>query len=386
MIFTLMPFFLMDVLGARTTIIGIIEGIAESTSTLLRIFSGWLSDKVAKRKVFALLGYGLSTVAKPFMYWASSWGMVLGVRFTDRVGKGIRTSPRDALVADSSPAEERGKSFGFHRAMDTAGAVVGLGIAALVFFLTQREAMELALPTYQRIVLIGVIPAVLAVLILFLFVHEPKRVMDNSSRHSSGFQQTEDSQVGKNNLGATFWIFLGLLALFTLGNSSDAFLFLKARDVGASPFWILLMLVSFNIVYTVSSLPMGMLSDRVGRKRVIAFGWSVYVLVYLGFALAPAEWQLWPLFAVYGLYYGATEGVARALIADMVVAEKRGTAYGFYHTAVGITALPASIIAGWLWETFNPAMPFFFGAGLAALALIGLLFLPLGKITGSDSS
>ena len=370
LIFTIFPLFLLNVLHAPVTTIGLIEGAAESTASLLKIFSGWLSDKVGKRKPLTFLGYGLSTLAKPFMYIASTWGIAFGVRFADRVGKGIRTAPRDALVADSVTAEQRGKGFGIHRAMDTFGAVVGIIIAVVVVFLLQGDNWALTQETYQRLVLIGVIPSVLA-LFIFLFIREPKKetatnVLANVKR--KGLLSGMDRR---------FKIFLGIMVVFTLGNSSDAFLILRAQNLGNSVLYILLMLVLFNFVYAAISTPAGILSDRLGRKKVILVGWSIYALTYLGFALAPPEasWQLWLLFASYGVYYGLAEGVSRAFIADLVPTEKRGTAYGLFHGVVGVTLLPASLIAGWLWQTVNPAAPFLFGAGMAFLAMIGLLVL-----------
>jgi len=370
MIFTLLPLFLSNVLRAPITIIGLVEGTAESIASLLRIFSGWLSDRLEKRKSLTILGYGLSTLAKPFMYLATTWGIAFGVRFTDRVGKGIRTAPRDALVADSLTPEQRGKGFGLHRAMDTFGAVVGIISAVVVVFMCQGENWALARGTYQQLVLIGVIPAVVA-LFIFFFVREPKR------ETSRGVSSTAKRSGLLSDFDKRFKIFLGIIFLFTLGNSSDAFLILRAQYLGNSVLYILLMLVLFNFIYASVSIPAGMLSDKLGRKKVILVGWLVYAFVYLGFALASpgAAWQLWLLFALYGVYYGIAEGVTRAFVADLVPAEKRGTAYGLFHGVVGITLLPASLIAGWLWQTINPAAPFLFGAGLTFLAMIGLLVL-----------
>ena len=370
MIFTLLPLFLFNVMHAPAAIIGLIEGAAESIASLLKIFSGWLSDKLGRRKYLTFLGYGLSTFAKPFMYVATSWGIAFGVRFTDRVGKGIRTAPRDALVADSLSAEERGKGFGIHRAMDTFGAVVGIIIAVVVVFVMQGKDWTLSRDTYQQLVLIGVVPAVLA-LFVFFFIRETKR------KTSTGISPETNSGSLPSGLDKRFKIFLGIIFLFTLGNSSDAFLILRAQNLGNSVFYILLMLLFFNFVYAAISTPAGMLSDKLGRKKVILMGWLIYVLVYLGFALASPEvsWHLWLLFGLYGVYYGLAEGVARAFVADLVPIEKRGTAYGLFHGVLGITLLPASLIAGWLWQTINPAAPFLFGAGLAFLAMVGLLVL-----------
>lgn len=377
MIFTLLPLFLANILGVATVIIGFIEGVADSTASLLKILSGWLSDKLKKRKSLAFIGYGLSTLAKPFMLIATTWGLVLGIKFTDRLGKGMRTAPRDALVADSVTAEERGRAFGFHRAMDTSGAAVGLIVASAVVFLSQRGSLELMRNTYQWLVLIGIIPAVLA-LFMFLFIHEASKGSNQQNRSGSnkgqlhGDKNYRNSKAGFDN---RFKLFLGIMFLFTLGNSSDAFLILRAQNVGNSVLYILLMLILFSVVYSTISVPAGILSDKLGRRRIIVLGWVIYAFTYLGFALASASWQMWFLFALYGIYYGLAEGVARAFVADLVPEDKRGTAYGLFHGIVGITLLPASIIAGWLWQTINPAAPFYFGASLAFLAMIGLLTL-----------
>ncbi len=376
MIFTLLPLFLANILGAATIVIGFIEGVADSTASMLRIFSGWLSDKLKKRKSLAFIGYGLSTLAKPFMLIATTWGLVLGVRFTDRLGKGLRTAPRDALVADSVSAEERGRAFGFHRAMDTSGAAAGLIVAAVVVFLLQRGSLELSRITYQWLVLIGIIPAALA-LLMFLFIREAKRGSNEPNCPDANKCQPYDKSFRNTKAGfdLRFNLFLGIMFLFTLGNSSDAFLILRAQNVGNCVVHILLMLILFNVVYAATSLPAGILSDRLGRSRIIVLGWLIYAFTYLGFALASVSWQIWFLFALYGVYYGLAEGVARAFVADLVPEDRRGTAYGLFHGVVGITLLPASIIAGWLWQAIGPAAPFYFGAGLAFLAMLGLLAL-----------
>lgn len=370
MIFTLVPLFLSNVLGATTTIIGLIGGLSETTDAVFRIFSGWLSDRIGKRKSLAVLGYSVSTIAKPFMYLATSWGAVLGVRFSDRVGKGIRSSSRDALIADSISAGTRGKSFGFHRAMDSAGAVIGLAVAAAIIYLVQGGRLQLSLETYQWIVLVGVVPAVLAVLALLMFVRDVQRKPppDSSSR---GATPKKLSQV----FDKRFKVFLAIMVVFTLGNSSDFFVILRAQNLGSSVFQVVMMLVLFNVTYTATALPAGVLSDRFGRRRIIALGWFIYVLVYLGFASATDRWQVWLLFASYGIYYGIVEGVARAFVADLVPEERRGTAYGLYHGVVGFALLPASLIAGWMWQAIGPAAPFYFGAAFAFLAMLGIMAL-----------
>jgi len=379
LIFTLLPLFLSNVLGTATAVIGLIEGVAESTASLLKIFSGWLSDKLGNRKYLSFIGYALSTFAKPFMLIASSWGPVLAIRFADRFGKGIRTAPRDALVADSCPEDERGKAYGFHRAMDTSGAALGIILAAVVVFLLQKYVMNLEIDTYKWLVIIGVVPAFIA-LIFFVFIHEPskKQVCQISPEcNSAGNVSQASVDSAKADLGNRFKIFLVIMFLFTLGNSSDAFLVLRAQNLGNNVFFILLMLILFNVVYALFSIPAGMLSDKLGRRKLITLGWSVYALVYLGFAVFNEGWITWLLFACYGLYYGLAEGVARALVCDLVPEDRRGTAFGLFHGIVGITLLPASLIAGWLWQAVSPAAPFYFGAALSVLAVSGLLiFVP----------
>ncbi len=354
----------------RTPIIGLIEGVAETTASLTKIYAGWLSDRVRRRKALALTGYGLSALSKPLLYFANSWLVVGLIRFADRVGKGIRTAPRDALIADSTAEEHRGLSFGFHRALDTAGAVVGLATAAAIVFFSQKGALALEGSTFQRLVLIAAIPGFLAVFLLMLGVRDiaPRTV-----------GREEPPLLTLRGWNRRFYIFLLAVILFTLGNSADAFLILRAQTLGIAAAWVALLLVVQNITYTLVATPAGALSDRWGRYRLIITAWGIYALVYLGFAFARAAWHAWVLFAVYGVYYGIGEGVSKALVADVVTPEKWGTAYGLYHAAVGLTALPASLIAGVLWQGigpwtgFGPTAPFLFGAFMAAVATIVLL-------------
>jgi MFS family permease len=375
MIFTLVPLFLLNVLRVGTPVIGLIEGIAEGSASLLKVLSGWLSDRLGRRKGLTLFGYSVSTLAKPFLYFATIWGVVAAVRFVDRVGKGIRTSPRDALVADSAPPEEMGKSFGFHRGMDTAGAVVGLAVAAMVVYVVQRGGLDLTRDAFQTIVLVGIVPAVLAVLVLLFFVRERGKGADSRGISCADNGQPSSAVQTKRGFDFRFKLFLAIMVVFTLGNSSDAFLILRAQNLDFSVPQILLLFVAFNLVYALSALPAGLVSDRLGRKRVIVVGWSIYALAYLGLAVASVAWHVWLLFALYGLYYGVAEGVCRAFVCDLVPAERRGTAYGFYHTAVGLSLLPASLIAGWLWHLVGPEAPFFFGAAMAGAAMLGFLVL-----------
>jgi MFS family permease len=368
MIFNLIPLFLANVLGAGTAIIGLIDGIAETTASLMKVYSGALSDRLGGRKWLAVGGYALSAVAKPFLYIADAWGWVLAVRFSDRAGKGIRTAPRDALVADSIDAKQRGLAFGVHRAGDTAGAFVGLGLAALIVWLTQSGAAELSRHTFQVAVLASIIPAVLGVVVL---AAGAKDVIPSG-------KASAPARLSLQGMDRRFKIFLLVLVLFTLGNSSDSFIILLGQNRGLNILQVLLMLMTFNLVYASLAGPLGSLSDRIGRRRLIIGGWIAYGLVYLGLALSHAGWEVWVLYALYGIYYGATDGVARAMVADIVAPERRGTAYGLYNAAIGITALPASVIAGLLWQGagswagFGPSAPFYFGAALALTA--GILF------------
>jgi MFS family permease len=364
MLTNLIPLFLYNVLGVQTSIIGLIDGIAETTASLIKIYSGALSDKLGKRKLLTILGYALSTIAKPFLYFASTWGWVLGVRFTDRVGKGIRTAPRDALLAGSTKADQRGLAFGLHRAGDTAGAFVGLGIAALIIWLAQSGSTALTRNTFQLVVLASIIPAVSAVLVLALGVKEVKTAPAANHQLPSLRWKAFDKR---------FRAFLIVVVIFTLGNSSDSFIVLRAQDRGLSVLQIMGMLMTFNAIYALLAGPLGSLSDRIGRRKLMLVGWTIYALVYLGLALSRTGTQIWALFGIYGIYYALTEGVAKALVADIVPQEQRGTAYGLFNAAIGLTALPASLIAGILWQTISPAAPFLFGASLSLLAGI-LLF------------
>ncbi|MCG3212696.1 MAG: hypothetical protein FOGNACKC_06388 [Anaerolineae bacterium] len=368
MLINVLPLFLANVLGVRTSVIGLIEGVAETTASLVKLYSGALSDRLGRRKRLAVLGYGFSALAKPFLYFASSWGWVLGVRFADRVGKGIRTAPRDALLAGSVSADRRGAAFGLHRAGDTAGAFIGLGIAALIIWATQRDAVSLSRASFQWVVLASIIPGVLAVLVLALGATE---VVAPKNRAAA-----QPMRLRWRRLDGRFRAFVGVMVLFTLGNSADAFIILRGQERGLSVLGVLGMLLTFNAVYSLLSGPLGALSDQLGRPRLMLGGWLLYSLIYLGFATAQTGWQVWLLFALYGVYYAATEGTAKALVADLVPAEQRGTAYGLYHAAIGLAVLPASVIAGLLWQGlgpwsgFGPAAPFLFGAGLALLAAL----------------
>ncbi len=361
-----LPLFLSNILGVRIGIIGLIEGIAESTATLLQLFSGYLSDRIGRRKALTLCGYGLSNFIKPLLYFGTAgWGVVLAVRFLDRVGKGIRTAPRDALIADITPPEQRGKAFGFRKAMDKTGAVIGLLIGAIVLYLSQRDSLTLTLETYLWLVLLAVLPGLAAVVVLVGWVEEKSKT---TTAMKPTFHWSE--------VGGRFWGFIGVLVLFTLGNSSDAFLMLRAQTLGLSMVEIFLAVAAFNLVISLSSTKGGALSDALGRRGLIVAGWIIYASIYIGFAFASAWWHAWILYAGYGLYYGAFQGAANALVADLVPEHLRGTAYGIFNGALGIAAFPASLLAGLLWDWYGPPAPFLVGGGLAVMAAIGLLMIP----------
>lgn len=365
MILNVLPLFLANVLGVGTAVIGLIEGVAESTASLLKVFAGGLSDRLGARKPLTAGGYIISALAKPIFLLANSWGVVAGARWADRVGKGVRTAPRDALIADSIPSADRGLAFGLHRAADTGGAVLGLLIAIVVVSQMQGNATELGKNTFRTLVLVSLIPALLAVLTVVLGVRETRKGTTNGAR-----------RVGFRGLGRRFAVFLSIVALFDLGNFSDAFLVLRAQERGLSVEGVLWTLLGFNLVYALIATPAGALSDRIGRKRLIIAGWIAYAGIYLGFALAGSGAQVVALYLGYGAYYGLTMGTAKAMVADLVPIELRGTAYGSYNALLGIIDLPASLIAGVLWQGvgswngFGPAAPFYFGACTALTAAL----------------
>lgn len=372
MVLNILSLFLSNVLGVQTSIIGLIDGVAEATASILKLFSGWLSDRIGGRKWLAVIGYGLSAIFKPLFYFASSWGLVAGARWADRVGKGIRTAPRDALVADSVEQKMRGLAFGFHRAMDTTGAMVGLIIAALVVWLTQKNDLLLSRQTFQTIVLVSLIPAFLAVITLAF-----------GARDVAVKDKREAPRISLKRMGKPFSIFLVIVSIFTLGNSADSFLVLRAQNLGISVLGILLMLAVFNLIYALVSTPAGSLSDRIGRRKLIIGGWLVYAVIYLGFAAARSSWHVWVLYALYGFYYGMAYGSANAWVADLVPEHLRGTAYGTYNAVIGLLAFPASFIAGVLWQGlgnwtgFGPSAPFLFGGVMALIAtLLMVVWMP----------
>jgi MFS family permease len=379
MVYSLVPIFLSSVLGVGTGLIGVIEGIAETTASLLKMVAGWLSDKMGRRKPLMLFGYGISTVSRPLLALANGWGVVLSSRFVDRFGKGVRTAPRDAIVADSSEKSQLGRSFGFHRAMDQFGAVAGPAIAFAILW---------ARPGGYRLVFwISMIPAVICVAIIWLFIREKRKVRPDSEAAASEGDGGAAAQPGAQTAGLPRWqrlkrlkgpllAYLVVTAIFSLGNSSDAFLIIRAnRDLGITPFLVPILYLVFNFVYSALSIPAGLLADKVGRRRVALIGFAVFAGSYAWMALAGSAAAAWGVFILYGVYMGIADGNGRALLGEFSGGDRRGTAYGAYHMVVGLAALPASVIAGVLYDRVSHAAPFWVGAGAAVLA--GLLMLAL---------
>ncbi len=363
-IYPLLPLFLAITLGASPAIIGTIEGAAESVSSLLKLFSGYFSDRRGKRKGLVVFGYALAGVARPLLAFATSWYQVLAIRLTDRVGKGIRSAPRDAMIADASPVETRGLAFGFHRAMDHTGAVIGplIGFALLYLIAQYRNAPTAS--DYAWVFLFASIPALASVLVVSLFVRE------SHVAPVAAAQLPEKPRLSLRGFDSNFKAYLVIVALFTLSNSSDAFLLLRAREAGVSVATIPLLWAALHMSKVLSSLVGGDLSDRVGRKTLIASGWLLYALVYLAFAFVSSVGIAWVLFLVYGIYFGLAEGAEKALVADLVSPELRGTAFGLYNLAFGITVLPASLLMGALWNWFGAATAFIVSACIGALAAL----------------
>lgn len=356
MTYPLLPLFLATTLGASATAVGAIEGAAESVAALLKLASGWLSDRVPRRKPLVLAGYGIASLIRPLIGLAQSATQVLAIRVTDRVGKGIRGAPRDALIADSVDPAIRGRAFGFHRAADHLGAVIG---PLLAFALLRWGGLEL-----RDVFLLTAIPGALAVLAVIFGVREVPRETAEASKKLDL----------RAPLGKRFWSFLAVLLIFTLGNSTDAFLLLRARDLGIDAALIPILWALLHVVKALSSTPGGALSDRIGRKPLLIAGWVLYAAVYFALSRADAAWQAWVLFAVYGVYFGLTEGVEKALVADLVPADRRGTAFGWYNLALGVAALPASLIFGMIWDRAGAPVAFGFGAVMALIAAIGIAF------------
>lgn len=360
-VFPLFAPFATEVLGASAAVLGMIEGLAESAASLFRVASGWWSDKVGRRKPFVVSGYGISTAVKPALAAATSWPHALAVRFADRVGKGVRTAPRDVIISVSSKRRVRGKAFGLHRTLDTLGAVLGPVLAFLL----------LPIFGYRGVFLIATLPAVVAVIVLIIFVREIRGTKRIRISFISGVRSIEPE----------FRIYLAITTIFALGNFSWAFLVLRANALGIAAglpkleaAGVVALFYAFsNFIYAMASTPSGILSDRVGRRPVLSLGYGVFGITCVGFALASTTWHAIVLFATYGLFRGITDGVQKAYISDLVVPKLRGTAMGTFDSVVGIAAFPASFIAGVIWSTINPEATFVYGAVLSISAAVLML-------------
>src|ERR1044072_552585 len=354
-IYPLLPFFLAFTLGASPRAIGMIEGAAESISGLLKLFAGYFSDRRGRRKGMVVFGYALAGTVRPLLAFASNWYQVLGIRLTDRVGKGIRSAPRDAMIADAAPAAERGLAFGFHRAMDHTGAVVGPLLSFLILYFVAANRNAPTRSESMKVFFFASVPALAAVLVAAFLVRESKG--QPAAAAAATDSVIEPPRLSLRGFDSNFKRFLLILALFTLSNSSDAFLLLRAEPAGVST--AALLWATLHVRQVLSSLIGGDLSDRLGRKRLIVNGRILYAALYAGFAFVSSAWMAWMLFIIYGVYFGLAEGAEKALGAGLVRPEQRGTAYGVYNLALSITVLPASLLMGALWDTWRPEMAFF---------------------------
>ena len=354
MVYSVMPMFLMS-LGASKTSLAVIEGIAESTASLVKAFSGFWSDRVGKNKPFMLIGYGLSALIIPLYTFVVSPMQVLYLRFVERFGKGIRTAPRDSLIAGSVTNGETGRSFGLQKAMDNSGAIVG-PLAAFVLLIFFPE-------NYRLIFLLAGIPAVLSILVIILGIKEAKRDQESLFKkfHFKDFP-------------AKFYLFLVIVFVFTLGNSTDALLMVKANEVGVKVAFIPLVYMITSIVAVLFAIPVGSLSDRIGKEKILIAGYLIYAIVYYGFGVTSHAGAIVALFAMYGLYSAATDGIQKAFISDITDKNRQGTGLGIYNALLGITLLPASLIAGVLYDKVNSRVPFYFGAAMALVSAVLMIF------------
>jgi MFS family permease len=362
-IYPLLPTFLALSLGASPFAIGAIEGVAESTASLLKLFSGYISDKFQRRKPLIIFGYGLAAITRPLLAFVGSWQQVLFVRLTDRVGKGIRGTPRDALLAAEVSPEQRGMAFGFNRAADHLGAVFGPLIATILIYFIAVNSSSPTVSEYQNVFLFASIPVILGLLVITFFVREPKQITESKPK----------IRLSLSEFDSNFKRFLVIIAIFTLSNSSDAFLLLRAKDSGVSTAMLPILWMVLHISKVIFSIVGGGLSDKFGRKSMIFSGWLVYAGVYAGFAFVNDAWQTWVLFIIYGVYFGLTEGAEKALVADLVENEKRGTAYGLYAFAFGVTVFPASLLLGGIWSYYGATIAFLFSAILSIIAAFLML-------------
>lgn len=354
MIYSIMPLFLMSI-GASKTEVSLIEGIAESTASVIKAVSGWWSDKIGKNKPFMIIGYGFTAILSPLFSIVTSPLQVLAIRFSERVGKGIRTAPRDSLVAASSSDSEKGKNFGFHKAMDNSGAIVGPFIAFAILSVFPNN--------YRKVFIFSALPGILGLITIIFFVKEAKKSKDDLPK-----------KITLRDFSYKYYMFLGIVFVFTLGNSTDALLLVKANDIGVKALFIPIVYLIFNSVSVIFAVPMGILSDKFGRGKLIIFGYLLYSAIYFGFGRTDNKISVILLFVLYGLYSAATDGVQKALVSDLIDKNKRGTGLGIYNSLIGITLLPASLIAGVLYDNVNNSAPFYLSSAIALTAAV-LMFL-----------
>jgi MFS family permease len=366
MIYPLVPLFLTSVLGVNKSVIGLIEGVAESTASLLKVFSGWFSDRMGRRKGLMIIGYGISVLSRPIIATAGIWQQVFASRFTDRLGKGIRTAPRDAIIAESAESTHMARAFSFHRSMDTMGAVVGPSLA--IFFLSIFNN------NYRKIFWLSMAPGIIAVLLIIIFIREKKKDL---------LPHTERPRLTLSHFSWKAKFFIIIATLFALGNSSDVFLILRAGQLGISTVMIPAVYLMFNLVYSLSAIPAGIAADKFGKKRIILLGFILFAVLYYGFAVAESSAAVWVLFGLYGLFMGLTEGIQKAFLAAIIPQDFKATAFGVYGTCVGLAMFPASLIGGLLWDHVSPSSTFYFGATTAAISAIMFIVL---IITTKDST
>lgn len=358
MIYPLMPLFLANVLGINKSMIGLIEGLAEATASMLKVFSGWFSDRIGQRKNLMIAGYTISTLSRPVLALAGVWQQVLAARFIDRLGKGIRTAPRDAIIAESTEHSHMARAFSFHRSMDTVGAVVGPAIAMLL--------LEMHSGNYQMVFWLSMAPGFMAVLTIIFFIRD---------KSASANVAVKRPRLTLRHFSWRMKFFVLITTIFALGNSSDAFLILRAEQVGIAPVVIPAVYLTFNLIYSISAIPAGIAADRFGKKPLILLGFILFSLLYFGFAVAGKPSSIWVLFGLYGVFMGLTEGIQKGFLATIIPPDFKATAFAVHSAAVGMATLPASLIGGLLWDRVAPSATFYFGSATAALS--ALLFLVL---------